>query len=49
VYLVDRKYVLLGGMNLGREYRYEWHNAMVELEGPLAVPGKDGVGLGDFC
>jgi cardiolipin synthase len=35
VYLVDRKYALLGGMNLGREYRYEWHDAMVELEGPI--------------
>ena len=32
---IDRKYVLLGGMNIGREYRYEWHDAMVELEGPI--------------
>ena len=22
-------------MNLGREYRYEWHDMMVELEGPI--------------
>ena len=32
---IDGKYVLLGGMNIGREYRYEWHDAMVELEGPI--------------
>ncbi len=32
---IDRKYVLLGGMNIGREYRYEWHDAMVEMEGPI--------------
>jgi phosphatidylserine/phosphatidylglycerophosphate/cardiolipin synthase-like enzyme len=35
VILVDRRYALLGGMNLGREYRYEWHDVMVELEGPI--------------
>ena len=35
VILIDRQYALLGGMNLGREYRYEWHDAMVELEGPI--------------
>ena len=35
VYLIDRKYAYLGGMNVGREYRYEWHDAMVELQGPI--------------
>jgi phosphatidylserine/phosphatidylglycerophosphate/cardiolipin synthase-like enzyme len=35
VLLFDRRYALLGGMNLGREYRYEWHDVMVELEGPI--------------
>lgn len=29
----DRAY--LGGMNIGREYRSEWHDLMVELEGPV--------------
>ncbi|MGE5276464.1 MAG: phospholipase D-like domain-containing protein [Acidobacteriota bacterium] len=35
VYIVDRKYAYVGGMNAGREYRYEWHDAMAELEGPI--------------
>ncbi len=35
VIIVDRKYAYLGGMNLGREYRFDWHDAMVELEGPI--------------
>jgi cardiolipin synthase len=25
----------VGGMNIGREYRYEWHDLMVELGGPV--------------
>ncbi|MGH7970670.1 MAG: hypothetical protein ACREIC_18240, partial [Limisphaerales bacterium] len=36
VYLVDGV-AWLGGMNIGREYRYEWHDAMVELEGPVVA------------
>ena len=35
VYLVDGCRAWLGGMNIGREYRYEWHDIMVELEGPV--------------
>jgi cardiolipin synthase len=35
VYIVDRKYAYIGGMNVGREYRHEWHDVMVELEGPI--------------
>jgi phosphatidylserine/phosphatidylglycerophosphate/cardiolipin synthase-like enzyme len=35
VFLFDRRYAHLGGMNIGREYRYEWHDMMVELEGPV--------------
>jgi phosphatidylserine/phosphatidylglycerophosphate/cardiolipin synthase-like enzyme len=35
LYLVDGQYAWLGGMNLGREYRYEWHDLMVELQGPV--------------
>ena len=35
VYLVDGKWAWLGGMNIGREYRSEWHDMMVELNGPV--------------
>jgi cardiolipin synthase A/B len=35
VFIFDKRYAHLGGMNIGREYRYEWHDMMVELEGPV--------------
>lgn len=35
VYLVDGKRAWMGGMNIGREYRSEWHDMMVELGGPI--------------
>ena len=35
VYLVDGKKAWMGGMNIGREYRSEWHDMMVELEGSV--------------
>jgi cardiolipin synthase len=35
VFLIDGKYGYVGGMNLGREYRYEWHDLMAEIEGPV--------------
>jgi cardiolipin synthase len=34
-YLFDDKVAFLGGMNIGREYRYDWHDLMVELSGPV--------------
>jgi cardiolipin synthase A/B len=37
VYLIDDRYAYLGGMNLGREYRHEWHDMMVEVEGPVVA------------
>ncbi|MGD0744582.1 MAG: phosphatidylserine/phosphatidylglycerophosphate/cardiolipin synthase family protein, partial [Verrucomicrobiota bacterium] len=37
VYLVDGQYAWVGGMNLGREYRYEWHDLMLELDGPVVA------------
>jgi cardiolipin synthase len=37
VYLVDGTYAWVGGMNLGREYRYEWHDLMLELRGPVVA------------
>lgn len=33
--VVDKKIAFIGGMNIGREYRYDWHDMMVELEGPI--------------
>jgi cardiolipin synthase len=35
VIVVDRNRAYVGGMNIGREYRYEWHDLMVELNGPI--------------
>ena len=33
--IVDDRTAYLGGMNIGREYRYEWHDLMVGAEGPV--------------
>lgn len=33
--LIDNRIAYLGGMNIGREYRYDWHDLMVELRGPV--------------
>ena len=35
--LIDEKTAFLGGMNIGREYRYDWHDLMVEVEGPVVA------------
>ena len=35
LYLVDGTHAWLGGMNIGREYRFEWHDLMVEVKGPV--------------
>ena len=54
--IIDRELAYSGGMNIGREYRYDWHVMMVEIRGPVlgtinrefAVAwGRAGV-LGDF-
>ncbi len=42
VILVDGACAWLGGMNIGREYRYEWHDLMVELHGPIVASLEDG-------
>ncbi|HEY5680651.1 MAG TPA: phosphatidylserine/phosphatidylglycerophosphate/cardiolipin synthase family protein [Pseudomonadales bacterium] len=34
-YIFDERVAFLGGMNIGREYRYDWHDIMVELTGPV--------------
>ena len=33
--IIDDDTALIGGMNIGREYRYEWHDMMAELKGPV--------------
>jgi cardiolipin synthase len=33
--IIDRKLAFLGGMNIGREYRYDWHDLMMEVTGPV--------------
>jgi cardiolipin synthase len=36
-FIIDGKQAWLGGMNFGREYRYDWHDLMVELQGPFVA------------
>ena len=33
--IIDRQIAFIGGMNIGREYRYEWHDLMMEVRGPI--------------
>ncbi len=33
--IIDGKRAWLGGMNIGREYRVDWHDMMAEVQGPL--------------
>ncbi|MGE4488227.1 MAG: phosphatidylserine/phosphatidylglycerophosphate/cardiolipin synthase family protein [Kiritimatiellales bacterium] len=33
--LIDSSAAYFGGMNIGREYRYDWRDAMFELHGPV--------------
>jgi phosphatidylserine/phosphatidylglycerophosphate/cardiolipin synthase-like enzyme len=33
--LIDHRIAFVGGMNIGREYRYDWHDMMMEIRGPL--------------
>ena len=33
--VIDKQLAFLGGMNIGREYRYDWHDMMVEIQGPV--------------
>jgi len=32
--IIDQQYAFIGGMNIGREYRYDWHDLMMEVHGP---------------
>jgi cardiolipin synthase len=33
--IIDREVAFIGGMNIGREYRYDWHDVMMEVRGPV--------------
>ncbi len=33
--IIDGKLAFTGGMNIAREYRYDWHDLMTELQGPI--------------
>lgn len=33
--IIDSRQAYIGGMNIGREYRYDWHDMMVGLTGPI--------------
>ncbi|MCP4877176.1 MAG: phosphatidylserine/phosphatidylglycerophosphate/cardiolipin synthase family protein, partial [Gammaproteobacteria bacterium] len=33
--IVDQETAFVGGMNIGREYRYDWHDLMVQVQGPV--------------
>ena len=33
--VIDGQIAFTGGMNIAREYRYDWHDLMIELRGPV--------------
>ncbi|HEY5643053.1 MAG TPA: phosphatidylserine/phosphatidylglycerophosphate/cardiolipin synthase family protein [Woeseiaceae bacterium] len=33
--IIDERIAFVGGMNIGREYRYDWHDLMMEVTGPV--------------
>jgi len=33
--IIDHEIAFVGGMNIGREYRYDWHDLMLEIQGPV--------------
>ena len=35
--VIDEEVAFLGGMNIAREYRYEWHDMMVEVRGSVVA------------
>ncbi len=35
LHIIDGRTVFIGGMNIGREYRHEWHDMMSRVEGPV--------------
>ncbi|MDX1431520.1 MAG: phosphatidylserine/phosphatidylglycerophosphate/cardiolipin synthase family protein [Gammaproteobacteria bacterium] len=42
VTIVDQEIAYVGGMNIGREYRFDWHDLMVEVRGAVVADlGRD--------
>ncbi len=39
--VVDGEHAYLGGMNIGREYLYEWHDMMARVDGPIVTALQD--------
>lgn len=39
--IIDEQVAFIGGMNIAREYRYEWHDMMVELRGSVVARLQD--------
>ncbi len=39
--VVDEQVAFVGGMNIGREYRYDWHDTMLEMRGPIVASIAD--------
>lgn len=37
LHLIDGRTAFVGGMNLGQEYRSEWHDQMARIEGPVVA------------
>lgn len=35
--IIDQKVAFTGGMNIGREYRYDWHDLMMRVEGAIVA------------
>ena len=35
--IIDDRIAYTGGMNIGREYRYEWHDMMMRIQGPVVA------------
>jgi cardiolipin synthase len=34
-HIIDERLAFTGGMNIGREYRFDWHDMMMEVRGPV--------------
>ena len=37
VLIIDGNRAWIGGMNFGREYEYEWHDLMLQVDGPIVA------------
>lgn len=39
--IIDGKTAYLGGMNIGHEYRHDWHDMMIKVSGPVVTALKN--------